>query len=123
MFSKANPLHATSRRVTLKTAYRTLRPTVREDTWLRDSGRCRCPCQRWLPLKGDSPLAHIHIHETERPRQEAAIDVTLRSTLSLAPECHQAVERNQLKTVYLDDNLRCNGPVQFTGQLANGRRL
>ena len=68
-------------------------------------------------------MAHIHIHETERPRQEAAIDVTLRSTLSLAPECHQAVERNQLKTVYLDDNLRCNGPVQFTGQLANGRRL
>lgn len=65
----------------------------------------------------------MHIHETEKPRQEAAIDITLRSTISLAPGCHEAVEKNRLTITYLDDGLRCNGPVEFTGRLANGRIL
>lgn len=65
----------------------------------------------------------MHIHETESPRAEAAIDITLRSTISLDPECHAAVERYSLTITYLDDALRCNGPVEFTGRLGNGRIL
>lgn len=64
-----------------------------------------------------------NIHETEKPRWKAAIDVTLRSTLTLAAECHTAVERNQLKVEYLDAELQCNGPVAFTGTLATGEKL
>lgn len=96
---------------------------MREETWIRDGMRCRCPCGRMMPLTGDTPLQHIHIHETEKPRAEAAIDITLRSTISLAPECHEKVELGSLKLNYCDDDLWCNGPVAFTGRLANGRIL
>lgn len=123
MFPKVNPLHAKGRRETLKADYKVLRPKVREDTYIRDGMRCRCPCRRMMPLRADTPLGHIHIHETEKPRQEAAIDVTLRSTLSLAPECHEAVEKNRLHVEYADPELRCNGAILFTGRLANGRIL
>lgn len=76
-----------------------------------------------MPLFADTPAGHMHIHETESPRQEAAIDVSLRSTIALAPACHQAVESHRLTITYTDDALRCNGPVAFTGTLANGRVL
>ena len=122
MFPKVNPLHAPGRRKTLKADYKVIRPKVRQDTYLRDGMRCRA-CGRWMPLKGDTPLHYMHIHETESPRAEAAIDITLRSTISLDPECHAAVELYSLRLTYMDDVLRCNGPVEFTGRLGNGRIL
>lgn len=64
-----------------------------------------------------------NIHETEGPRHAAAIDVTLRLTVTLAPECHVAVERNRLKIAYADDEAKCNAPLIFTGILATGKRL
>lgn len=100
-----------------------LRPVVRDDTYARDGGRCRCPCARVLYLRTDDPYMLANIHETESPRHECAIDVTLRRTITLAPECHRQVEQNKLAITYTDDDLKCNGAVIFTGKLANGSRV
>lgn len=123
MFPKINPDHRRSPKRENQKAYRVLRPAVRDDTFARDGGRCRCPCHRVLYLRTDSVSMLANIHETEAPRHECAIDVSLRRTITLAPECHVAVERNKLAITYEDDDLKCNGAVLFTGKLATGRKV
>ena len=125
MFPKNNPNHAPRARDARRAAYRVLRPKVREETWLRDGRRCRCPCQRLVDLISDNPWQHANIHERTggADRKYEAVDVSLRSTITLAKECHEKVERGTLNIVVLDEQLGYNGPVHFTGKLANGRVL
>lgn len=120
---KINPNHRSSPKKENQKAYPVLRPVVRDDTYARDGGRCRCPCHRVLYLRTDNPFMLANIHETEEPRHECAIDVTLKRTIVLAPECHENVTKNKLTIEYGGDDLKCNGVVYFTGKLASGRRI
>lgn len=113
---KTNPEHQPSRKKTLQASYKTLRPRVREDTFERDGGRCRC-CWKALLLQTDAPFQLAHIHETEGPRHEAAIDVSLRVTITLCHECHiENVEKNRVTITYESEELKCNGRVFFRGR-------
>ena len=102
-----------------------MRPDVRADTWVRDGGRCRCPCHRVLDLTSDAYWQHANIHERTggANRKNEAIDTSLRSTITLAAECHEAVERNRLKIEVVDEQKGFNGPVIFSGRLASGAQL
>ena len=124
-FPKVNPLHQPSQKTRQKAAYRVLRPHVRADTFHRDGGRCRCPCRRYLHLTSDDPWLHANIHERTGgvARRTEAIDVTLRSTVTLAKECHEAVERHRMTIEILNDALGFNGDIMFRGRMANGTPL
>lgn len=120
---KRNPNHKPSRRKTLKAAYSKLRPEVRADTFSRDGGRCRC-CFRVLHLNSDNPFMHANIHETEGPRAEAAIDISLKRTITLCHECHlENIEKNRVKLTYESEELKCNGRVYFNGRMRSGELL
>lgn len=71
-------------------------------------------------LLTDDPFQLANIHETEGPRAVAAVDISLRVTVVLAPECHERVTHHKLRIDYVDDELKCNGPLQFTGRTAQG---
>lgn len=68
-------------------------------------------------------LANIHERTGGSNRKTEAIDVSLRSTITLAPRCHERVTRNQLQLEVLDEALGFNGPVRITGKLATGEKL
>jgi hypothetical protein len=118
--AKTNPAHKPGKKKRLKAAYKVLRPEVRSDTFARDGGRCRC-CFRVLHLNSDNPYMHAHIHETEGPRRESAIDVSLRLTITLCLECHiENIEKNRVTLEYASEELKCNGRVYFTGRMRSG---
>lgn len=121
---KINPLHAPSRRTQIKARARVLRPNVRRDTWSRDGFRCRA-CGKLLPLHSDSPFTVAHIHERDGGTKRAAesVDVTLRSTITLCAKDHAAVEQYKLHITVVDEAQGFNGPVRFTGRVANGDRV
>jgi hypothetical protein len=120
---KKNPAHRASKRKRLQADYKVLRPEVRADTYARDGGRCRC-CFRVLHLNSDNPFMHAHIHETEGPRAQAAIDVSLRVTITLCHECHiENIEKNRVKLEYESETLKCNGRVYFSGRMRDGTLL
>lgn len=122
---KINPLHQPSKRQMLKAQYKTLRPDVRRDTFMRDGMRCRA-CQMMVELHSDSPwrLANIHERTGGHKRAEEAIDVSLRSTITYCKRCHESIEHHEgLIERVLDETLGYNGPVEYTGKLPSGARL
>lgn len=120
---KHNPAHRPPRRKRIAAQYKVLRPEVRADTYTRDGGRCRC-CWKYLHLNTDNPFMLAHIHETEKPRAVAAVDVSLRSTVTLCYECHiENVEKNRVKIDYDSDERRCNARLYFTGTMRSGAVL
>lgn len=116
---KINPLHALSRRTQLKTKYKVLRPQVRRDTWTRDGRRCRA-CRKLVQLLSDDPwqLANIHEITGGAARKTEAIDITLRSTITLCKTCHDYVERHELHADPVVPAEGFNGPVLFTGKIS-----
>lgn len=121
---KINPLHLPSRRTQLKAQYRVLRPDVRHDTWIRDGQRCRA-CEALTYLHTDDPykLANIHERRGGIYRAEEAIDVTLKSTITLCAECHPLIKAKKLFLDVTDETRGFNGPVHVTGRLGSGEVL
>lgn len=120
---KINPLHLPGRRQMLKAAYKVLRPNVRRDTWIRDGRRCRV-CTKMVQLHTDDPfqLANIHERTGGSKRAEEAIDITLRSTITLCGACHGHVELNKLVLTCEHEDEGFNGLVLVSGTLPNRRK-
>lgn len=121
---KINPLHGPSRRTQLKARYRVLRPDVRHDTWMRDGRRCRA-CERLVSLQSDDPFQLANIHERRGGiyRAEEAIDVTLKSTITLCAGCHANIKPRKLTLDVADEDQGFNGLVTVTGRLGSGELL
>lgn len=94
-----------------------LRPRVREDTLTRDGQRCRC-CSKLLLLYSNDPFQIAHIHEMNGGalRRLEAVDLSLRSTITLCCRCHEDIERNRMTAAPLDPESGYNGGVVFAGR-------
>ena len=78
-----------------------------------------------MDLNSDDAWRHANIHERHGGalRKIEAIDTSLRSTITLSKECHEAVHKHLLNMEVMNEAQGFNGPVVFTGTLANGRKL
>lgn len=112
MIPKINPDHLAPRKVRLKARYDKWRPIVRQETFERDGGRCRC-CGKALNLNDDRHWMHANIHETEGPRIVAA--VSRPKCITLCHDCHFAVERNDMSLEILFPALGTDAAVSFDG--------
>lgn len=71
-----------------------------------------------VALQSNDPwtLANIHERTGGSQRRIEAVDITLRSTITLCNRCHEDVERNRMTAAPLDPEQGYNGRVVFAGR-------